>query len=368
MNGIYLSQDLTHAYGILEKINKQIDEFEKNDFHITKHINGKRNIFHLLRNLMPFWSEQYFKTKNINWKNFDFAYIRKGAVLDKSVVQLVKKAKVQNPDIIIILEIPTYPYLDEFNGLVKLDIMVKEKRWAQKLSNYVDKVVTYSDDQEIFGIECINISNAYEFLPMEFENENPEQPINLLGVASLCFYHGYDRLIEGLHNYYMDAKDQDRKAVTFTLVGDGPVLKKYQKMVADYQLENVVYLKGRKKLSELPEYYKAAEIGVDSLARHRSGVSYNSSLKGKEYLAKGLPIISGVTTDLDERELPFYYRVSSDETPIEISDIVDWYQSLLENTTRKQLSEEIYSYGKNNFTFDKTFSPVIDYLKGVTHE
>ncbi|MGX7244019.1 glycosyltransferase [Enterococcus quebecensis] len=366
MNGIYLSQDLTHAYGILEKINKQLNEFEKNGFHMTRQINGKRNIFHLLRNLVPFFSEQYFNTKTINWKNFDFVYIRKGAVLDKSVVRLVKKAKTLNPNIIVILEVPTYPYMDEFNGLVKFDIMMKEKLWTGKLTKYVDRVVTYSDDQKIFGIECLNISNAYEFSGLNIGSEKKDQSINLLGVATLCFYHGYDRLIEGLHKYY--ANNLNKTEITFTLIGDGPVLKKYQKMVTDYQLEHVVHLEGRKQLSELTSFYQAADIGVDSLARHRSGVSYNSSLKGKEYLAKGLPIISGVKTDLDERNLPFYYRVSSDDTAIEISDIENWYKNLLKDKTKKQLSEEIYLYGKNNFTFDKTFSPVIAYLKGAIDE
>lgn len=35
------------------------------------------------------------------------------------------------------------------------------------------------------------------------------------------------------------------------------------------------------------------------MGRHRSGVSFNSSLKGKEYCAKGLIIVSGVKTELD---------------------------------------------------------------------
>lgn len=367
MNGIYLSQDLSHAYGILEKINKQIYEFEKNGFHITKHINGKRNIFHLFKNLVPLFSEQYFNTNDIEWNHFDFAYIRKGAVLDKSVIDLAKKAKMSNPAIKIILEIPTYPYIDEFNGLVKVDILMKEKRWTKELVKYIDKIVTYSDDKQIYGIDCINISNAYEFSDQMLKDESGEKSsIELIGVATLCFYHGYDRLIEGLKEYYANGRNE--REVKFTLVGDGPVLKNYQKMVTDYQLEQVVDLMGRQEFSELDAYYSAANIGVDSLARHRSGVTYNSSLKGKEYLAKGLPIISGVETDLDNKQLPFYYRVPSDETPIQIADIVTWYEHLLEGKTKSQLSEEIHHYGKENFTFSKTFSPVIDYLKGALYE
>lgn len=367
MKGIYLSQDLTHADGILEKINLQIDEFENNGYSMTTHINGKRNSFHLARNLMPFFSEQYFKTKNIDWTSYDFAYIRKGAVLDKSVIELVKKAKKTNPKIKIILEIPTYPYLDEFNGLVKIDIALKERRWTKKLSQYIDRIVTYSDDKEIFDIQCINISNAYEFKQLGFSREEAEdQTIHLIGVATLCFYHGYDRLIEGLKEY--NQKMGQKTKVVFNLIGDGPVLSEYQKLVKDYKLEKIVTLNGRKKMFELDTYYKEANIGVDSLGRHRSGVTYNSSLKGKEYLAKGLPIISGVKTDLDDKDISFYYRVPNDDTPINIDAIVGWYQNLTSNKSQKQLSKEIYQYGQTNFTFSITFSPVIDYLGGALHE
>lgn len=369
MNGIYLSQDLSHAVGILEKINKQIDEFEDNDFQITKHINSKRNAAHLIRNLLPFFSQQYFDTKNIQWQNYQFAYIRKGAVLDKSVVELLKKARKLNPSIKIILEIPTYPYLDEFTGLVKLDIWMKEKRWTKKLAGYVDRIVTYSDDKEIFGIPCINISNAYEFnrVPQrQFTKITNEAPLQLIGVATLCFYHGYDRLIEGLKTYY--ESNEVSKEVQFILVGDGPVLKDYHRLVEEYNLSPFVMLSGKKDLSELDQYYQNADIGIDSLGRHRSGVTYNSSLKGKEYLAKGLPIVSGVKTDLDDRDVPFYYRVPNDDTPIDIAEIVHWYEQLTREKEKQKLSEEIYTYGKSNFTFPVTFSPVINYLKGDLHE
>ena len=362
MNGIYISQDLTHADGILEKINLQINEFEKNGCSMTKHINGKRNKFHLIRNLLPIFSTQYFKSKNIEWNKYDFVYIRKGAVLDKSVLNIVKRAKKDNPTIKILLEIPTYPYIDEFKGVVKLDIALKEKLWTKKLHKYIDRVVTYSNDTSIFGIKCINISNAYAFSEWNEYLYKSNESINLLGVATLCFYHGYDRVIEGMREYYL--KDDTKTKITFTLVGDGPVLKKYQQMITEYNLEEVIHLEGRKKISELPNYYKKADIGVDSLARHRSGVTYNSSLKGKEYLANGLPIISGVETDLDSMNPFFYYRVASNDEPIDITSVIAWYNDIIEENSKANLSKEIYSYGIENFTFEKTFSPVVDYLRG----
>lgn len=363
MRGIYFSQDLSHAGGIEKKIFRQIEEFENHGFTICRQINPKRNIGHLFLNLVPFFSKQYFVEKDIDWTNYDFVYLRKSAVLDKSVIDLLKEIKTVNPHMKIILEIPTYPYINEFKGIVKWDIQLKEKIWTPKLKKYIDRVITFSDDEEIFGIPCINLSNAYDFSRPINQLEKKDQSLHLLGVAALCFYHGYDRVILGMDKYYNSiGKKRD---VIFTIVGDGPVLKDYEKMVTRFHLEDKVKFMGRVDFSELDEFYRNADIGIDSLARHRSGVTYNSSLKGKEYLAKGLPILSGVKTDLDGRNLPFYYRVPSDDTPIDIADLIEWYSQLVNDSTKAELSKKIFDYGKSHFSFEQTFAPVIDYLRGA---
>ncbi|WP_427813882.1 glycosyltransferase [Enterococcus sp. 22-H-5-01] len=363
MNGIFISQDLSHAEGINEKIYKQIAEFRKQGINMTTHINPRRNNWHLFVNVVPFFSIQYFNTKNIEWKKYDFAYIRKGAIFDRSFIKMVKRAKKENPAIKLIVEIPTYPYIDEFQGILKWIISSKEKIWVPKLAKYIDKNVTYSDDTTIYEIPSINISNAYEFLEKPNHKDKADSTVNLVAVASLCFYHGYDRVINGLINYYR--KNNKQTKVRFTLVGDGPVLNEYKKIVKDTQMAEYVQLVGRKNLDELDEFYAQADIGIDSLARHRSGVSYNSSLKGKEYLAKGLPIVSGVKTDLDNADVDFYYRVPADDSPLDIERIVQWYESLLAKQSQDELSNLIYTYGKEHFTFSKTFEPVIDYVKGA---
>lgn len=363
MKGIYITQDLRHAEGINEKIYKQIDLLNLEGLNVELRDNPKRTIWTLVHNLIPFFSKQYFNT-DIDWQSQDFVYIRKGAVLDRSVLKLVKKIKRLNPQVKIILELPTYPYLDEFPWFVKWDIFLKEKRVANKLKQFIDCVVTYSDDTEIFGIPCLNISNAYDFKQEPHYWENQHDTINLIAVASLTFYHGYDRVIEGIYRYVQSNGEAIQK-VTFTLIGDGPVLDDYRKLVDKYQLSSQVTLVGKKKQSELQAYFDQADIGVDSLGRHRSGVVYNSSLKGKEYLAKGLPIVSGVKTELDDQDYPYYLRVPADDTPLKIEEIVAFYNRVIANKTKQILAEEIYQFGKNNFSFDQTFKPVIDFVRGI---
>lgn len=361
MNGLYISQDLSHAGGIESKIYKQIALFENNGMKMDTHINPKRNYLHLLINIVPYFSKQFFNTNEIYWNKYDFVYIRKAAIFDKSFIDLLKKAKIQNPKIKIIVEIPTFPYLDEFKGFLKFIVKKKEEKWVPELKQLVNRFVTYSDDELIYGVTCINISNAYEYKEKPKFINRKNDNIHLLAVASLTFYHGYDRVIEGLKNYY-DSKENNQKVI-FTLVGDGSVLNKYKKLIHKYHLEDIVYLEGKKPIDELSDYYLTADIGVDSLGRHRSGVTYNSSLKGKEYLAFGLPIISGVKTELDNQKFKYYFRVPADDSPINISEVVDWYNKLIKNMTKADISQEIFKFGKTNYSFETSFKPVLNYCK-----
>jgi hypothetical protein len=312
-----------------------------------------------MHNLVPFFSKQYFNTK-VAWEDYDFVYIRKGAVLDTSVVKLVKKIKIRNPEIKILLEIPTFPYIDEFSKTIKWDIIYKEKRAVPQLAQYINRVITYSDDKEIFNIPCINISNAYEFQTPPVIAENQTNTLHIIAVASLQFYHGYDRMIKGLINYY---KSLPKRAIKFTLVGDGPVLREYRKIVEDNNAEDYIKLVGRKTGVELENFYKEADIAIDSLGRHRSKIFYNSTLKGKEYLAKGLPIVSGVKTDLDEKGFPYYYRVPANDSLVNLSDIIKFYDKIKMNKSKQVIASEIFNYGKENFSFEAAFKPIINYIK-----
>ncbi len=76
----------------------------------------------------------------------------------------------------IIIEIPTYPYKFEF--IEKAKILFKEKKlvlFAKFLMvilqdsiiknfsvNYIDRIVTYSNDKLIWNTKTINISNAID--------------------------------------------------------------------------------------------------------------------------------------------------------------------------------------------------------------
>lgn len=83
----------------------------------------------------------------------------------------------------IILEIPTYPYDGEkinHTGIKKKKYWI-EKKYRKSLYKYVDRVVTFSEDDEIFGIKTIKISNGIDLETISLiKKESKKMKIKLI--------------------------------------------------------------------------------------------------------------------------------------------------------------------------------------------
>jgi len=73
---------------------------------------------------------------------------------------------------------------------------------------------------------------------------------------------------------------------------------------------------------ELTAVFNQCQFAIGSLARHRSGISCIKTLKNREYAARGIPFIySEEDSDFDQQ--PYVMKAPADESPIEISKILD---------------------------------------------
>lgn len=214
--------------------------------------------------------------------------------------------------------------------------------------------MTFSNDRKIFNIETIQISNGVDFknVPLKKNslksNSLKSNSINLIGVASISHWHGYDRVIEGL-KLYLDS-DPDVNVI-FNIVGDGnpKVLNDYKEKVSKYNLTDNVVFHGKLTGNKLNDVFDLSDIGVDALGRHRSKVFYNSSLKGKEYLARGLPIISGVRTELDDMHgFPAYLRIPANDSPVDIYEVKNFFSDIIQSNID---ARKIRSFGEKNLIF-----------------
>ena len=140
--------------------------------------------------------------KYVQDKTYEACYIRYD-FSDSGFISLLKilRAKCRK----IVLELPTYPY-DEENKKTLLSRMklAVDIQYRKNLRKYVDYVTTfYAGNENIFGIPSIVIPNGFDFSTMELvKTELPSDVLHVIAVSSMREWHGYERFLEGMKNYY----------------------------------------------------------------------------------------------------------------------------------------------------------------------
>lgn len=352
--------------GIKEKICQQFELFKNAGIQMYfyyAHVNSK--IYKYI-NRLPLYKDNFKIDSNLV-KESSFIYMRKPSSINMGFITFLKNVREINPQIKMLLEIPTFPYDNEIKGLVRFNLKVKDRYARQKLKNYIDVILTYSNDKEIFGIKTINLRNGVDVEKISKVVGKYTYPddgtLRLMACAKFNLWHGYDRAIEGLYNYLKNSDSNPK--IEIEMVGDGESIKFYKRLVEKYGLQKNVIFHGKLQGEELAKIYSISDIGLDSMGRHRSGVYYNSSLKGKEYCAYGLMIVSGVETELDTaKDFKYYLRMPADETPIDFTKIVNFYNTLTSyGEKRKIVRNAIMNYAKDNFSMKVVFQPVINFVK-----
>lgn len=190
-----------------------------------------------------------------------------------------------------------------------------------------------------------------------------ETTINLIGVANVSCWHGYDRVIKGLGEYYKTYQDLD---IYFHIVGDGPEIPNLKKLANVIKVNQYVIFHGTKTGEELDKVVDECDIAFGSLGNHRKGLYADSALKNREYCARGIPfVIASEDQDFPET-FPFVYRIPKDDTPVDINQVIKWYESLIKE--HPNYSMEMRKYAEQNLSWDAKMKPVIEKIKELARE
>ncbi|MBR4657474.1 MAG: glycosyltransferase [Oscillospiraceae bacterium] len=285
----------------------------------------------------------------------DFLYIRQ-VYHDASFVRYLRAIRRQNPKIRIIYELPTYPYLNEQkNSLGNLAFRKKETRWCKRAAKYMDRTVTFYGQDEIWGIPCIKLINGFDFSRVKLPERSAPKDVQIISVAANAFWHGYDRLIEGLRLYY-DHGGTER--IIYHIVGSD--LPELRKLVKDGHLEQHVVFHGVQSGDALRKLYEQSYLGVDVLGGHRKNYPVSSSLKSREYCAYGLPILTASPIDFLPDDYPYQMVVPYDDSPIDIPALLSFYSRCYRNVS----SVEIRSFAEARCDIRQTMKPIADWLNG----
>ena len=233
-----------------------------------------------------------------------------------------------------VTEIPTYPYDQEFVDFsfkVRMGLKM-DQFFRNRLSKEMAAIVTFSDAERIFGQRTIRISNGVDFdsIPLHRYHASADGAIHLVGVAEVHIWHGYDRLIAGLGEYYQNTPNP--RQVYFHIVGGVHPFERYkanafhpgmQAIIDKYGIQDKIIFHGQLFGDALDEVFNQSCFAIGSLARHRSGITVIKTLKNREYATRGIPFIySEQDSDFDNQ--PYVIKALPDESPIDVPQILDF--------------------------------------------
>ena len=287
----------------------------------------------------------------------DFVYIRQ-VYHDASFYRYLRAIRRRNPNVKIIYEVPTYPYLTEQKTSgANAAFRKKEARWSVRCARFMDRIVTFYGQDEIWGVPCIKLMNGFDFSQVELPERPAPKDVQIISIAATAFWHGYDRLIEGIHQYYENGGTEQ---ITYHVVGN--ILPELQRMVRDYRLEKHVIFHGRQSGEALKKLYAEAYLGVDVLGGHRKDYPVSSSLKSREYAAYGLPVLTSSPIDYLSKDYPYQMIASYDDSPVNIPELLAFFRGIYDGKDCERVGKEIRTFAEKRCDMSVTMKPVADWL------
>ena len=216
-------------------------------------------------------------------------------------------------------------------------------------------ILIYSEDYLFFTFflhkKIIFMTNSIskdQVIPRQKKPEWPSNELNLIGVAFVSNYHGYDRILQFISEWNILNKFK----INFTIVGDGPALKDLKNYTDILNISDFISFKGTLSLNQIYPLYENSHIAIGSIGLHRKKMMYHSELKSREYTAIGIPFIStGIDLDFSNEE-KFRIIISSDDSIDELFKLFNNIDDILLNINVDYIS----NYAKTKLTFDNKLS------------
>lgn len=294
-----------------------------------------------------------------NLRGLQFLYIRYQGC-SPVFLRMLGRLRRANPGLVILLELPSYPYHSESTTLRQKLLSLLDRASRGSLHRHVDRIVTFSGEQRIFGIPTIRTDNGVDVASLTLLPRPPAgDGLRLFGLANLSFWHGYDRVIAGLADYRARGGQRD---IQFDIVGTGAELQRLQDQSRQAGLEDVVHFWGPRRGRELDDIVARAHVGISSIGMHRLDVD-TSNLKSREFCARGLPFLIGYEDRDFGPGLPFVFRVPADDSAVDVAELAAGYDRLCQS--HPDYPRVMRDYAEKGLTWQAKMQPVAMALRGL---
>ena len=211
------------------------------------------------------------------------------------------------------------------------------------------------------SIPHITIGNGFEVNSVSRRRapEANDRELNLLCVANVSRWHGLDRLLRGLATYSRTPK------VILHIAGDGAELPHLQQLTKELGIGDRVVFHGFTTGKALDDLFDQCHIAVGSLGIHRIGLAEASILKAREYCARGIPFIYGVSDPDFPADFPYVLQLPADESPIDIERVLAFAKKVCANPDHPQTMRR---YAEEHLDWSVKMKKLKDFLEALVGE
>lgn len=187
--------------------------------------------------------------------------------------------------------------------------------------------------------------------PDEFKNE-----LNLLflkGSSGYSPWNGFDRLVDSIDQYNLKKENKIKiKLFVFGQHTEGEVPKR------DYIIEGG-YITGQ----DLDDVFNKMHIGVSGIQVYLKNFKEATSLKIREYVARGLPFFYAYTDpDLNEDSKEFSLEFPNDDSLIDMEKVIEFAKKALED---KELPQKMRKYAEEHLDYEVKMKQLYTNLEGL---
>lgn len=272
---------------------------------------------------------------------------------------------------VVAIEFPTFPFESErdarhrrlFDSKRYLSYIAHrayarvESRRSKHAQLYFDYAITYLEDQTIWNVPNITYDNGIDLASIPLRsNREPDGVIKLIAVAKFALHHGMDRLIRGMARY------EGSRKVHLTLVGIGAESGALERLVRECGVSDMVTFAGIVVGKDLDKQFDNADIAIGSLGLHRIGITLGSTMKAREYCARGMPFVYSFPEKGFNGDEQFALKLSNDDAPIDIDTIISFADEMAADTKVRQ---KMRQFAEDHFDWKVQMNKVLTTLESA---
>ena len=114
--------------------------------------------------------------------------------------------------------------------------------------------------------------------------------------------------------------------------------------------------------TELDRLFNDCDIAVGTLGMHRKNLTFGSTLKVREYMARGIPFIISYTDEDLSPDLSYVFNAPSDDSPIDLEQVIQFARRLY-RSYGENLSVDMHAYAMEHMDYQIKVVKLLDFIK-----